>query len=629
MVVIFKHIHAYNFMSFEEFNLDLDNNGYTIVCGKNLCETDSANSNGSGKSAIWEALIWAITGNTLRNTKDIVNINSTEGAYVEVDFTVDTDYYKIIRSKNHKKFGTNLKIYINDEDKSGKGIKESEKIFAQYLPDLNNELIASTIVLGQGLPYKFSNNSPSGRKEVLEILSRSDYMIEDVKSRLQSRKVAISNLLNDKQLTRQYEKSQQDASEKLLSMINTKLENLSDIKALDTKKSEITEKLDSIISSTSCLSASLSEYKDKLTSLQHDQSQISSDYMKELQESSNANSVEIDELKKQMFQKQATRSTLESKLTSMKASNITVCPTCGQPLKDKIDLSSDIHEVENEIVKLNQDIDDLKTILKEKVDLDNKSKTEINNKYNTRISDISTQIANLNKQITTFSNEIQKNQIQIESYNREISVIDTLKSSYQDQKNQLESDRDAATVAIDQSKEKIMYLSMEIDDLSNRLEILSKMLMLATKEFRGYLLRNVIDFINDRANIYSLEMFGHAAIDFTLDESKILIKFNNKNYENLSGGEKQKIDIIIQFCIRDMLCKFLNFSSNLLVLDEIFDNLDNQGCEKILSIIMNNLTDINSIYIISHHVEELSIPYDYQLNVIKNNAGISVIDETF
>ena len=41
-------------------------------------------------------------------------------------------------------------------------------------------------------------------------------------------------------------------------------------------------------------------------------------------------------------------------------------------------------------------------------------------------------------------------------------------------------------------------------------------------------------------------------------------EYDGKLYESLSGGEKQKIDIIVQFAIRDMLSQFSSFSSNIL-----------------------------------------------------------------
>ena len=95
-------------------------------------------------------------------------------------------------------------------------------------------------------------------------------------------------------------------------------------------------------------------------------------------------------------------------------------------------------------------------------------------------------------------------------------------------------------------------------------------------------------------------------------------------YENLSGGEKQKIDIIIQLALRDILSKQLNIHTNLLICDEIYDNMDSISCQKITNLI-STLTDISSIFIISHHAQDLEITYDSQLLVEKDENGISSI----
>ena len=74
-----------------------------------------------------------------------------------------------------------------------------------------------------------------------------------------------------------------------------------------------------------------------------------------------------------------------------------------------------------------------------------------------------------------------------------------------------------------------------------------------------------------------------------------------------------------------MLCKYLGFSSNIIVLDEIFDNLDSEGCENILNLISTKLTDVQSIFIITHH-QDLQIPMDNEIVVIKGQDKISRIE---
>ena len=113
MHIIFKSLKLENFLSFKNTGLDLTNQGYVLVSGINNNPDDMAKSNGSGKSSIWESIIWCLTGETVRGTKQVVNRYTDGGTSVELVFTIDKDTYKVIRYKEHKEFGTNLKVFIN------------------------------------------------------------------------------------------------------------------------------------------------------------------------------------------------------------------------------------------------------------------------------------------------------------------------------------------------------------------------------------------------------------------------------------------------------------------------------------------------------------------------------------
>ena len=73
-----------------------------------------------------------------------------------------------------------------------------------------------------------------------------------------------------------------------------------------------------------------------------------------------------------------------------------------------------------------------------------------------------------------------------------------------------------------------------------------------------------------------------------------------------------------------MLCKFLDFTSNILCVDEIFDALDEIGCQRLLNLITKKFDDIESTYIITHH-KDLNIPYDKLLTIVKEPNNISNI----
>ena len=154
------------------------------------------------------------------------------------------------------------------------------------------------------------------------------------------------------------------------------------------------------------------------------------------------------------------------------------------------------------------------------------------------------------------------------------------------------------------------------------IDILRQFETLLKRDFRGYLLSSSITFLSNSAKRYSEIVLNNDNIDIKLNGNNIDILLNGKSIENLSGGERQKVDLIVQFSLRDLLTKYFNFNTNLLVLDEIFDNLDEIGCQSILSLV--STLDVTTICVVSHR-QDLSIPFDNVWTVVKNSKGISEI----
>ena len=210
--------------------INLENAGYTLVSGVNKKPENAAKSNGSGKSSCWSAICYALTGETIQGLKTgLANNITNDGCYVELTFSIDNNEYVILRSKDDKIYKTNLKIYINGEDKSGKGIRESQTLLNQFLPDLTSSLVGSVIILGQGLPHKFTDNTPSGRKETLEKLSKSDFMIQDIKDRVMKRIDDIDKKLRDLEDKKLISETELRTKKNQLTNVQDKLNNLKDV----------------------------------------------------------------------------------------------------------------------------------------------------------------------------------------------------------------------------------------------------------------------------------------------------------------------------------------------------------------------------------------------------------------
>ena len=125
MKLQFNSIHIENFLSIGCADIPLNDNGYVLVSGINNSKSDSALSNGSGKSSIFDSILWALTGETIRGASSVTNINGNDGALVEIDISVDDRDYSIRRTKDHSRYKTSLQILSGGEDLSGKGIRDS------------------------------------------------------------------------------------------------------------------------------------------------------------------------------------------------------------------------------------------------------------------------------------------------------------------------------------------------------------------------------------------------------------------------------------------------------------------------------------------------------------------------
>ena len=275
--------------------------------------------------------------------------------------------------------------------------------------------------------------------------------------------------------------------------------------------------------------------------------------------------------------------------------------------------------------------------------LKEKYENEVNTEYNSIVSEYQSIIEQSNKDFET-NNKILLEQNSSLTFRTTIlkQEISTLTSEINDLKvklNNLEFNLKSAEEQIQKIKDTIIsvedeikqldekncILNMEKTDVSLKIDVDNKINTLLKRDFRGYLLTNVIKFINNKCKEYCQVIFGNSDINFALDGNNIEVTYRDIYFENLSGGEKQKVDLIIQFSIRDMMSEFLEFSSNIIILDEIFDNLDSLGCNKVIDLISEKLNNVESLFIISHHADSLEIPYDNELIVIKNSNGISTI----
>lgn len=619
MQIKFNNVKLKNFLSFEDAYIDLNNVGYTLVSGINNNPDDMAKSNGSGKSALWEAISWSITGETIRGIKDVKRIGSAEKdkCFVELNFDIDGKNYRLIRSKTP----SNLEFYEGEKNLSGKGIRDTEKIVENYLPDLTASLIGSVVILGQGLPQRFTNNTPSGRKEVLEKLSKSDYMISDMKERISNRLKTLYTKDEGFAVNIATLSGKQSTIENEIVNLNNRIEDIKSLGNID-EEIEVAKQNESVQENLlKDLEEKLNKSKEVLNNNLQIKATINAEQELELNKVASKYTAIINDYNREKDKFVITADSIKSEINKLKSIK-DVCPTCGQKIPgvlkpDTKALEDELQQAEVDIVSVDRDI----KITKSEWEKDYQS---VKGNYKDKINE--------NKEAVEISeNDVKNNQTDYnyakllydKAYRYRLS-LESKRDSNKDKVDELYQDIERYNNQLVELDKEILYNNKEKESNLLHISVINKFNSIVTRDFRGYLLKSIIDYIDIKSKEYSQIVFETNKLNFQLDGNNISINYDDKPYEALSGGEKQKVDLIVQFAIRDMLCKYLGFSSNIIVLDEIFDNLDAQGCQNILNLISSKLNDVQSIFIITHH-SDISIPADYEINVVKGADKISRI----
>ena len=131
--------------------------------------------NGNGKSAIVDAMTWALWGKTrAKSDDDLIYLGESE-ASVEFDFRVADQLYRVIRKRARPKKATgagqsSLDLMISDKEGfktiSGNIIRETENKIVEIL-HMDYDTFINSAFLRQGHADEFTRQQPAKRKDVL------------------------------------------------------------------------------------------------------------------------------------------------------------------------------------------------------------------------------------------------------------------------------------------------------------------------------------------------------------------------------------------------------------------------------------------------------------------------------
>lgn len=609
MRVNFKCVKAQNFLSIDNIELEVID-GITSIAGKNLTDGYSE-SNGSGKSSIIEALVWCITGSTSRGISSDSVINNQrldEGCKVLVELEVDKDLYHIIRTRGGK-FGSTVTILKNGEDISGNTTKKSQSIIEELIP-LNYEDLTSCIILAQDMPGKFSSLTPAGRKSKLEKIANYDSQIDDLNNMFKEEKKAQDSKVVD--LERKIDSIENVKIPMLQSNKAKKYEELQnhkrEIEEQDKKFAEIDEHNNSIAKSVESIELMIKNLEEQAEDTQKKIEEISK--KAEIYENSKD---KYDRRSELIGQKQYRERRIKDSEQVYKSLGSGVCLACGRPLDNAEEIAK--HKIEilesiNLEKSLLQDVLDKLEVINKEIDYNDNKKKEIDDEsrvFKGILDKIQTRISSFQRDIITLQSKM-KDKVGIvdrtESIQKEIDEIESEGES-------LIKEIDSLKPELDKYKKSSERLSVIVGDISRG-------------QFRTFLLDKTMKNFNNLLSQISKELMVDEPVRLLFDGNRIEIVYKDKFYEQMSGGEKKRIDIALELTVRKYKSLVSGVNFNLLVMDETFDSLDKLGIDSLFNAVEASGTT-DSFVVISHR-EDACLNYDRKI-VISKIDGLSKITE--
>ena len=155
-------------------------------------------------------------------------------------------------------------------------------------------------------------------------------------------------------------------------------------------------------------------------------------------------------------------------------------------------------------------------------------------------------------------------------------------------------------------RESIVELSGTITKLEKRISRYNwwRSTGLGVKGLKAYVFSAMLEQLNRHMEKYA-ERMG-LGVRFSVDLTKPSMPFVTEcfkdgilvDYRDLSGGEKQRIDIAMLFAMHDLVTTIVKF--NVLVMDEVFEGLDQEGMEQVFDLIRTKAGSGTTVYVITH-----------------------------
>ena len=559
-MIIFEKIRFKNFLSY--------GNTWTEINLNEAKDTLIVGENGAGKSTFLDALSYGLYMKPFRkiNNPQLVNSINKKHLAVEVEFRVGSNSFKVCRGHAPRMFEVYQNGVLLNQDSH---TKDYQRILEQSILKMSYKSFTQIVVLGSRNFTPFMQLSTADRRVVIEDLLDIQIfstMASLLKDRVSENKNVLQKLDYDIHLL----------EEKILHIEKY-------IEKQREAKNEDAADIQNVIEGKT---ADLETLQNASMKLQHQVNELLSEVKDE--QAVQARSDKYLQLEKQITDKVRA---LKKKQSFYETNDH--CPTCEQDIdnefkaKETTAIQGSVDESEEGLARLESELTELSATLVSY------------RQTNQEISKLQEQISIADSKgvgIREFITELEAHVKDIKDNNQEDAQANGEQDKLQEELETCKTQR--------------------VDLRCNQVVLNTATTLLRDTGIKARIIKQYVPVMNKLINKYlaAMEFF----VDFNLDDNfKETIRSRHRDefsYASFSEGEKMRIDLALLFTWRAIAKLKNSASTNLLIMDEIFDSsLDAGGTDEFLKIIKELTSDTN-IIIISHKTDQL---LDKFTNVIR------------
>jgi DNA repair exonuclease SbcCD ATPase subunit len=539
----FVRIKLKNFISFGNnlTEIDLDTNKITLIKGKNA----------NGKSTIMEAVFFAFTGKPYRNVPKVKLINNInkKNLYVELILEHMGHDYVIKRGLKPNFF----EIYKDDVLVNEDSHVKDYQLQLENMLGIDTKTFKQTIMMSSRYYTPFLDLSKNEKREFIENIfsirvfsEMNDFLkrkIQITKQRIKETEINLTNVESNLLLLYNIDKKQKEQVQ--LQKDNIQLE----IKSLGARNKYI------------------------LSSIEENNLEIMS-FNKQIAALNKKISKKAD-LFKQIDITNYRIGKHDEKIDYF--CNNDNCKTCGQDIEKDFKL---IKIQEEKVLKLTKEEKLIKL----------KEASAVIEKIQSNITLLNSKVTELNTNNITLHNESRLNSNKMDKYKSEFNSI--VAENLVEAKDIEDTEKQKKDLTSELYKRK-----MQKQYIAKTVELISE------KGIKKYIIDKYIPILNQSLNQYLKKFNAPYSVMFNseMEENIIARGYEDLSYNNLSSGEKQRLDSALLFSFLNLSKMKNSVNVNILFMDEVLDqSLDQQGIDGIMAIFNEMKKDGYSIFVVSH-----------------------------